>query len=226
MLTWPRSLVVARTVEWQLVTPAQPPQASLGGVPQRSYLSGGPYWMLTLSGLVMRGRNAILAGRALQVALLGGAPILVRPCDCRQAPLAIGDSFAPDPASDGSPFDDAVAGEDNPIVATIGAAALRAVNLALTMVSGHRAIAGGEQFSVVHTNWGQRMYRLMDAAGAIRPPLREAAAGGTSVDFNRPGCVMRLEGDMSIESTIPGRLHTGRATFVELERSPTAGELA
>lgn len=231
MLSWPRELVIARLVDWQPDVPGQDAGATLGGVPQRVFTSGGPVWKLTLGGLIMRGRNAILAGRALQAELVGGRPILVRPCDCRQAPLAAGASFTASEPSAGAPFDDVTETDD--ILATAGAAALRAVSLTLAMVSGYRALIGGEQFSIDHATWGRRMYRIGKVTGgtaaapivSIRPPLREAISAGTAVDFNRPGCVMRLDGRFQIDHTVPNRLHTGQVSFCELERPPTGAEL-
>lgn len=224
MLTFPRGLLPISRIGWRLITPGQDAVTNLSGQPQRLFSTGGPCWGLGLDQIFGRGRNGRLALNALMAALQNGAtPILISPCDCRQAPLASGQSLGSEPATDGSPFDDFTAGESNPITATIAAAALRATTVSITVTAG-RALREGDQFSVDHASWGRRMYRLIrDNADSphtfkIRPPLREAVTAGQSIDFNRPGCVMRLDGEFQIEQTVRGRLNTASARFVELER--------
>jgi hypothetical protein len=219
MLVWPRELVAAPTDGG----------STLGGVRRLVYLSGGPFWRLTLDGLIMRGEEAVLAGNALQGALLGGEPIFVRPCDCRQTPLAAGASFGDAPVSAGSPFDDVLGGESAPIVASCAAAALRATSLTITFTGAHRPLLGGENLTINHPNWGQRMYPIAKVTGGttnapvvrLGIPLRETVTNGTAVDFNRPGCLMQLAEPMQIESIKPNRLHRGRAVFVELPQKLT-----
>lgn len=233
MLEWPRYLISARTIAWQLAVPSLNAGATLGGVAQDVFHSGGPIWRLTVSGMVLRGRNGILAGRALQGALGNGErPFLIRPCDCRQTPLEAGGSFGASPDTDGSPFEDFSVTEENPIVATISAASLRAVTATITVTNGAQTLIGGEQFSVDHSIWDRRMYRIIEitsSAGGVyqvkfRPPLRQATTADQSIDFNRPGVVMRLDSPFQLEQTVRGLLHTGAATFCELERPPTEAE--
>lgn len=231
MFYWPRH-IPARAIDWRPDTPSTPAGSTLDGLVQMIFQTGGPLWRLSLTDLVMRGRLAILDGLAAQDLMVGGRAILVRPCDCRLAPLAVGSSFGSTPASAGAPFDDIQDFEAAPIVATISACDLRAVSGTITVTAGARALIAGDQFSVTGPVWGQRMHRLTSvtpAGGgvyAVRylPPLREATAAGDSLDFNRPGVWMK--GAMRIDKTIPGRLHTGEARFVELERPPTELELA
>lgn len=219
MLTWERDLIQIRTLEWRPVTPGNPVGATLDGIVQTVFLSGGCYWALTMSGLFMAGREALLAGNRLKAALIGGRPILIRPCDCRQAPLTNGENLANDA---------------NPVTATISAAALRATTATLTRVSGGRNFRVGDQFSPSHSTWGLRMYRIEKITGGtamapvveFSPPLRQATTAGQSVDFNRPGVWMRLAGGFNIDQTIRGRVNTGEVSFVELERPPTAAEAA
>jgi hypothetical protein len=225
MLTFPRGILPVSRVGWRITTPSQDALTNLAGQPQQLFPSGGGCWFLTLDDIFGRGRDGRLALRALEAALQNGAnPIIISPCDCRQAPLGAGQSFGEEPHTDGSPFDDFIAGEGNPITVTFGAsAALRATTVRLTQTAGG-TITEGMQFSVDHATWGRRMYRLIrDNADSphtwkIRPPLREAVTNGTAVDFNRPGCVMRLAGNFAIEQTVRGRLDTAKASFVELER--------
>jgi hypothetical protein len=226
VLTFPRDLISAGIVDWSPERPFGDGGETLGGVPRRNFMSAGPYWTLLLDDLLMRGRNQILAGRALQGALLGGTPILVRPCDCRQTPIVAGGSFGAAPASDGAPFDDVLGSESAPIVATCAAAALRARSLTITFTGAHKPLVGGERFSINHSIWGPRMYPIEKVTGGtvdapvvrLGVPLRQAVANGTALDFNRPGCVMQLAGAMDIAETLPHRVHQGRVTFVELPR--------
>jgi hypothetical protein len=204
MLEFPRSLVSAGVIDWALVTPGQDARANLAGQPQTLYPSGGPFWTLGLDQLVGDGRDGVMALRRFKLALGNGqTPAIIRPCDCRQIPA--------------SPAGAAV-------VATIGAAAARSTTVALTVVSGGRALRPGDQFSPTHAAWGLRMYRIVEDLGAgafkIRPPLREAVTAGQAVDFNEPGVVMRLDGAFSLQRIgfRPTGLVAGKARFVELER--------
>ena len=70
---------------------------------------------------------------------------------------------------------------------------MRATTLSLTMIVG--ALEGGERFSIDHATKGKRLYTISRVDGddiTIRPPLREAVASGTDLDFTQPGCVCRL----------------------------------
>lgn len=219
MLEWPRELISAQTVGWKLTTPAQEAGASLAGVPQQVFLSGGPFWELSISGLIMRGETAIKAGRAFQGALGNGErPLLIRPCDCRQVPLADGESLLDSPP---------------PVEASIVSADLRATAVTIAIAAGFditRLV--GSHFSIINPTWGERMHRIIRRRGGtdeapevdIRPPLREAIATETALNFNTPGCLMRLSGPFQHQQTIPKRLHTGSATFCELERPPGVDE--
>lgn len=217
MLQWPRELIAARVVGWKLTTPAQEAGASLAGVPQQVFLSGGPYWELTISGLIIRGTAAIKAARALQGALGNGErPILIRPCDCRQVPVEAGLEIA-----------------DDPIEASITAADLRAVGVTIDIAAGldvSRLV--GSHFSAINPTWGERMHRIIRRRGGtddapevdLRPGLREAISVETALNFNTPGCLMRLNGRFALEPIIKGRLYTGSATFCELERPPSEAD--
>lgn len=233
LVVWPRRLTPARSIGSRLDHSPIDAGSTLGGVGRNAYLTAGGYWRMDLAGIVLRGDEAILAGRALQGLLLGGRAVLVRPCDGRQAPLQAGLDLGVEPDPEAAPFSDTLATESNPIVATAGAAALRAVSLTLAMVSGYRALVGGEPLTINHTNWGRRMYEIRKVTGgtaaapvvSIWPPLRQAIGAATPVDFNRPGLMMQLDGPLTIDQTIPHRLHHARASFCELRRRPLESEL-
>lgn len=227
MLTFPRGLLPVSRIGWRLVTPGEDAGTPLTGQPVRLFRSGGPFWTLTLDQIIGRGREGRLALNALMADLAGGAtPILMRPCECRLAPLGEGFSLGASPSSAGSPFDDTLAGEASPIVAAFaGAYALRATTVETTVTAAGRALREGDQFGVEHDDWGPRMHRLIrdngDGSFDIRPPLRAAVTEDQAVDYNRPGCVMRLAGAFEIDPVVRRNLWTAKATFVELERPLT-----
>lgn len=223
MLTFPRGLLPTSRIGWRLWTPGEDLPANLAGRPQRLITAGGPLWILTLDQIIGRGREGRLALNALMGALQGGTPILMRPCECRLAPLGDGFSLGASPASAGSPFDDTLAGEATPIVAAfVDDYARRETTLETAVTAGARPLREGDQFGVEHDDWGPRMHRLIrdngDGSFDIRPPLRAAVSADQAVDYNRPGCVMRLEGRFEIDPVVRHNLYTARATFVELER--------
>lgn len=223
MLEWPRYLAGARSVHWYLDGGGSPAPASLGGVPQTVHLMGGPMWRLSLSGVFLRDREAVLAGRALQGLLAEGVrPLIIGPCDCSLAPFVDGQVFAQPTETAGSPFDD-VTGESNPIIATFAAdAALRATTVTFNMSGAFRPLVGGEHFSPTHSTWGRRMHKVIEVTGGtssapecrIRPPLRQAVTAGESVDFNRPSLVMQLASDFRV-APIRNTWSVTEASFVE-----------
>lgn len=223
MLTFPNGLLPISRIGWRLLTPGEDLPANLAGRPQRLITSGGPLWTLTLDQIIGRGRDGRLALNALMAALDGGTPILMRPCECRLAPLGEGYSFGATPATAGSPFDDFSAGEANPIEAAFADDyARRATTVSTPITAGGRLLREGDQFGAEHDDWGPRMYRLIrdngDGSFDIRPPLRAAVSADQAVDYNRAGCVMRLEGRFEIDPVVRHSLYTAKATFVELER--------
>lgn len=201
MLFWPAPLLYAETVDWGLTGAVITGGTTLGGASQVGFASGGPFWRLKLDGLVIADRTALLAARAIQAAMDGGAtPIVVGPCDCWFAPFSVGASGSSVPHSDEMPFSDGGLYYSSSISATVGAAAsLRAASLTLA-ITGGSAVGGGEHFSIDHPTAGRRMYRIIAVTGgtdeapivSIRPLLREAVAASEVVDFDKPSCLMRL----------------------------------
>ena len=82
------------------------------------------------------------------------------------------------------------------IVATCGAAAMRATTLTIDVAKG-AALLGGERFSI-----GERSYNIERKTGTstfkIDPPLREAVIAGTAVEFEWPVVKCRLVPGQSI----------------------------
>lgn len=158
---------------------------SVGGSTTLSRTDGGGLWTCEQTGIDLWTKEQLLAASALDMQLEAGAsPIEVR---CFSFPLR--------PVPEGSDW--AVSTD------LTADAALRATTLELVHNVGAPLI-GGEPFSLTHATHGKRLYKVHSADAAvlvgdllhqtirIRPPLREAAVDGASLDFATPGCVMRL----------------------------------
>lgn len=223
MLTFPGQLLPAQSIDWDPDYVMRPGSSSLAGVSQSIFLSGGPLWRLRLSGVIARGRNPMLALRAVQAAVTSGRrTLLIRPCECRLAPLADGADCPAETETQASPFDDTTTSA--PIVAVaVGAAALRAVSMTIALSGDDKPLEAGMQFGFDHGGaLDERLYRVKAVTGgtdsqptvSFRPPLRAAVIDGQAVNFNNPGCLMRLEGDFSM-SPYRTRWSTGDLAFVE-----------
>lgn len=171
-------------------------------------------------------REVVLAWRALLGVLEEGVTRIVVPfCDKRHTP------YAPAPGrpvgvphGDGSPFSDSslyVTSGESASGAAGGGAALRGTSLSFVGVLG-QPLLGGEFFTIAHPTKGDRAYKVrrvveQSAGGAVVefvPPLREAVAAGTSVDFANPRCLMVQDGRAS--SRLSNRRYTEAAIrFIE-----------
>lgn len=165
-------------------------------------------------------RQDTLAWRAITDAMDGGAvAVVVHFCDRLHQPVLDAASV---PHSDQTPFsDDSLyrgAGASGSVTASAG---LRATALRMSF-SGQREIIGGEWFTIVHSTWGERAYRVIAIEGdtiQFRPPLREAVEVGAPLDFDDPRCRMRLSGAPA-NPTNMGRFQSVTARFVEDMRQP------
>lgn len=181
-------------------------QTTSGSVSVRT--DGGGLWTASLNviriGNDRDGRNADTnLWRAVRQICNGGvAPIIVPRNDVlfRPWPEGVAVSAGMDiPYDDDSLFSDGV-GYYQPIIDIVcGAGGLRATSLDISLIySGE--LVGGESFSIEHSTMGWRLYEIAtvemaDAESGVitfNPPLREAVAEGTSLEFDRPRCVMKL----------------------------------
>lgn len=178
METFDLCLFAPKSVRWRLAAVTISGGTPVAGAPNLSLTDGGGFWVCEMSDVWLRGRHQIRAARAFEARMDHGATSLIVPD--RDKHLGPGtDSWA------------VVAEFDQ-------AASLRATTVHLKMAVG-LPLVGGEHFSVDHPTKGRRMYRVASAGAPegqvqevqIRPPLREAVTN-ESVDFNTPGCVMRL----------------------------------
>jgi hypothetical protein len=165
-------------------------------------------------------RQDTLAWRALTDAMDGGAvAVVVHFCDRLHQP--VGDRVAVPHSDDTSFSDDTLYVSSGASASALAPAALRATSLRMTIIS-ELPLLAGEWFTIVHPNWGERAYRVINIDGdtiQFRPPLREAITSGTPLDFDDPRCRMRLSGAPG-NPTNMGRFQTVTARFVEDMRTP------
>jgi hypothetical protein len=101
-------------------------------------------------------------------------------------------------------------------------AALRTTTLQVAFVDA-APLLGGEPFSILHPVRGKRLYGIHSVGETvggvteitIRPPLREAIAAGTELDFDNPGCVMRLANPDWLSALDPAHEMTAAPNWIE-----------
>lgn len=193
-------------------------QATSGQV-QTAQTDGGGRWIFELVDASLNKRLQLKAWRAFEAILDGGVTeVILMLCDRRQSPgFANGQATGGIPHSDGSLFSDG-SGYSQTSGSTFlaQAAARRATTLTLDSVEG---IEGGENFSILHEVAGWRLYRLATVEGnqiTFRPPLREAIAASTQLEFENPRCVVRLFDPEGYAPTVERlRYARGTVTFME-----------
>ncbi|MEH6676126.1 hypothetical protein [Phenylobacterium sp.] len=200
MITWPFTTLTPYEERWSLDGVALTGGPSVSGLNRFARTDGGGFWTCQQK-FFFHSPAQIKAARAIEAQLDGGATSIIIPAFERPfAPYPNGYSSHLVPHSDGTPFSDDTLYEGGLIDVTLAeAAALRATSLPLT-VTAAASLEGGERFSIVHPVLGKRLYTVASVGEAVdgvqaitcRPPLREAATAGTELDFDKPGCVMRL----------------------------------
>jgi hypothetical protein len=237
-IEFPRRLLREKSHSWNLAGTAATPGQTSKSVAPFVRTDGGGFWTCVMSdvslsgapGLVGRDRQKIstLLWRAIQNIADGGVtPIVVPRNDAmfRPWPAGISPTGAIDLAhSDGAFFSDGAGFYQPTIDITADAADLRATSLDIT-VNYAGELMGGESFSIDHLTMGWRMYYIgtvfMDDATSsgtinILPPLREAIAPGTRLEFDRPRCTMRLAKPDSMDLTVvPWTFNSASVDFVE-----------
>lgn len=206
MLTFPTHLFNPASIQMRRAGAAITGGESLSGETDTIVTDGGGYWVVQMSGIILRTPDLIRAWRAWEDTLESGTTrVLVPVADVRQAPRPMIGGRLSSPSAlvntTGDPyFPEAVAFATPWIVATITApAALRATELTINVERGAR-LKGGEVFSIDHATKGRRAYRVVrvlsrdeqEAVVTIRTPLREAVADDTPVDFDWPSLVATL----------------------------------
>jgi hypothetical protein len=229
-LVFPTRLFGPTSLQARLVGQAITGGVSLSGEAQFADASGGGRWVIDFGETALWTREKVLAWRRFLAAADGGAQSLIVPlADRRHQPVsnpyAGTDTFGLDTyVSDVTAW----TAEEVTFVTTADAA-LGATSITGTFTA-PKALLGGEHFSRLHATQGWRLYRStrVTAGGAgtsdsttiqFRPPLREAIASGSSLNFESPRLVARVDGDLSETVSM---LKFGKATarFVEYPGAP------
>lgn len=230
---WPADIVPAKDIKWWVTGAAAPGPRAIAGATRRGRTDGGGYWMCSLSGASLWGKDAIRLGRVLEALCQGGAQEIIIPsCECAFAPWPDPRLPGTVPHGDDAAFSDDTEYQSRLIDVRLAAdAALRATALSIEVVCAGD-FKGGEQFSIRHGFWDeggkdQRLYRVIraiDGTLTISPPLRAATATtdefgqATQLDFDAPGNVMRLTNpDEVMEAIRRGRFSELNAVFEEAD---------
>jgi hypothetical protein len=192
---------------------------SLSGIDDPIETDGGGFWQADFTNGATLEREDTLAWRAINAAMDNGASaVIVRFCDRLHQPVGGEMGVA------GSPFafgDRRAYARPGVVARATALAALRATTIRVDIDS-EQPVIGGERFTIVHATWGERVYEVVsvgDGAITIRPPLREAIAANTPLDFDDPRCKMRRASDATNALNI-GRYGQCLISFVEDMRKP------
>lgn len=232
LLYFPPSLDRDRTIMWELMGRTISGGKSLAGPQPVARLDGGGLWTARIGDVQLSSADEVRAWRAMSALLDGGATAIVltyRDTRHYPAPTVNGVRYTTADAvthSDGATFSDGAGYSQSTVSATVEtAAALRATTIDITIAIG-ASLRGGEHFSIEHDTLSHRMYRIgsvTEAGGVstctIRPPLREAVAAGTLIEFDRPKCVMRLQEPGGMDLTLTRR-EFGQASTAFIESFP------
>lgn len=196
----PLSLMRMQAQGLELTSRVISPGLTGAGVLPMVSTDGGGLWRYDLTSIQLYEPNHKRAWRAIAGACDGGVnKLIVSLYDNEHQPWPIVDgvpftSYDPIPHDDDSYFDDGTGYYQNVIDAqTVGTAALRATSLTVAFAYGG-PLVGGEHFSIDHPTMRHRIYRVVrvtenddgDSVVTIRPPLREAVAAATPLDFDHP----------------------------------------
>lgn len=202
---WPWWLLLPSSQRTRLSNQSLSGGVSVAGNTQTSVVSGGGHWLSDLSQIVLYTENHVRAARAWSALLDGGATQFIMPFfDLAMAPRPIVSGAYALPAATTRTVTDYF---NQPVnyaatlisASNVGAQALRSTTMVINIATGSQPY-GGEHFSINHSTVGWRLYRIVQVtavAGSqytctIRPPLRQALAGGEAVEFDVPRCTMKL----------------------------------
>lgn len=227
--TFDLSLLPPAEISVDLVGSAVMSPRAVSGAAAAMDFSGGGFWKVELK------RVQIFADSVshrewcrLSALLAGGVRRIVVPLITDiTAPTIIG---IDGPVITGIPYDDGTYHSDG--AGHLSAAALAVVatdtvrgagTIAIRMLNGG-TLFGGETFSIHHLTRGWRAYRVVEVDSivdsvhtvAIRPPLRDVAPAGATVDFWRPRVTMTLPAGVTMPWAPSGFWKfTPDVTFVE-----------
>lgn len=225
MLIWPAALMPPETEGWRLRGVSMNPGVSTAGTARLSRTDGGGLWVCEMGTVEVWTSQQLHLAAVMDLQLEAGiTPIIVPRFNQHLAPLPAGASLGVLVGhSDGSSFSDGGLYSGPSIISALTApAALRATTLQIDVTLAG-ALLGAEPFSIDHPVQGRRLYGIHSVgetvAGVttvtIRPPLREAAAAGTVLDFDNPGCVMRLANEDWLSPLNAAHEQTASPVWVE-----------
>lgn len=227
-IKFPRNLLNAASEEWNIVASSSTPGQNGSGSFNFQRLDGGGLWMAKKNLIRLLTREHVASFRAFRMAARGGVTMIVVYRDDILQPWAVNGvavgPYPPIPHSDGAFFSDG-SGYYQPYIRcrSVGSAANRATTMVLRFTRGGPLI-GGEAFSIKHAVQHWRMYEIAsvlingdgDSEVTFDPPLREAVADDTRIEFDRPRCTMRAAAVDSLNFTLETKpLPRPNATFIE-----------
>lgn len=232
-LIWPWRLLMPSAEQGQttrLVGQSQSGSTAIDGTSQSARTDGGGRWQSDLPQIALYDETRVRAARAWSAMLDGGVTSFILPIwDLAYAPRPyVGGRLAlpGSPPIDPEGFFSQEPGFGTPLMSAsiVSAAALRATTVLINMEVGTLKLMG-THFSINHPDKGWRLYRIAmvtavdgtQATCTIRPPLRQALAGGEAVEFDVPRCKMKLVASKadSLEPSVRRGIPTIDASFEE-----------
>lgn len=225
---FPRTLLQAASVDWNLTASVITPGQSGVGAFSYERMDGGGQWLAKMNSLRLMTRDHVAAFRAFRIQARGGVTLMeIYREDILQPWQVNGEAagpYAPIPHSDGSWFSDG-SGYYQPYIhaRTVGSTAERATSIVMRFSRGG-PLRGGEPFSIKHPTQLWRMYEVAtvlinsdgDSVVTFDPPLREIVADDTRIEFDRPRCTMRAFSVDAMNFTLETKpLPRPSATFLE-----------
>lgn len=233
---FPRALLREKAHSWNLAGVAAAPGQTAKSVATIIRSDGGGFWTCSMTDVQLSGaagrerqrqRLATLLWRAVRTICDGGVRAMVvwrNDALFRPWPAGVAQIVHDIPFSDGSHFSDGSGwGQAVIDIRSNGAAALRATVMNVEAFAAGQLV-GGESFSIEHDVLGWRHYEIGTvsytaptlATITFLPPLREAIADNTPLEFDRPRCLMRLADTGAMDLTVvPWTFNQASASFVE-----------
>ena len=198
-IRWPETVLRPQSVAFDIAPRTLAGPTSVSGLAQIVASDAG-IWKAKFGAVMLRNTTHVLMWRAIDNLLEGRLGTILVPLCRGYQPAPAGSDALYDsvPHSDDTYFDDDSGYTGGVIDVTLSAdAAVRATSASIN-IGYADTLQPGQHFSI-----GERLYRLRaviytaptTADITFRPPLREAATTGTSLNFDDPVCRMRLVDD-------------------------------
>lgn len=200
MISWPLESLTPNAVSMVPNFRNSSGSTSLSGASQIVGSASG-LWEAKLVEVALRRASDVVLWEEIEIKLEGRLnPILIPIMEGKRQPFPDGYTgpYEGIPFDDNAFFDDDTGFYEAVIKATLAAPLARNATAASIAISTGRPLRPRDYFSI-----GDRLYRIKtieSVAGGVHtvkfwPRAREAAASGTTVEFDRPVCKMRLKTD-------------------------------